>query len=196
MTARMGFADLQFLYQTPGQLVSAYLGTGANAADATPPLWLRWKSLRRELADAAAPEAVLAAVDQVVDHNGTAGETLAVIANSHGVQLATRLPGPPPGDVARWGMLPHVVPLLAWRQRQHPYVVVATDRLGAELLAVVPDGPDQEVRVQGEELHVTRSASGGWSQRRFQQRAENRWKQNAGTVAEARPGWSTTCDPG
>ena len=60
-----------------------------------------------------------------------------------------------------------------------------TDRLGAELLAVMPTGPDREVRVEGEELHVTRSASGGWSQRRFQQRAENRWQQNAGAVAEA-----------
>jgi hypothetical protein len=49
----------------------------------------------------------------------------------------------------------------------------------------MPTGPDREVRVEGEELHVTRSASGGWSQRRFQQRAENRWQQNAGAVAEA-----------
>jgi hypothetical protein len=80
-------------------------------------------------------------------------------------------------------MLPDVAPLLAWRQRQLPYVVV--DRLGAELLAVVPIGPDREVRVEGQELDVTRSTPGGWSQRRFQQRAENRWQQNAGAVAEA-----------
>jgi Bacterial archaeo-eukaryotic release factor family 2 len=115
----------------------------------------------------------------------TAGDTLVAIANLDGIQLLPHLPDAPPRDVARCGMLPDVAPLLAWRQRQLPYVVVATDRLGAELLAVVPTGPDREVRVEGEELHVTRSAPGGWSQRRFQQRAENRWQQNAGAVAEA-----------
>ncbi len=47
---------------------------------------------------------------------------------------------------------------------------VVTDRLGAELIAVLPDGPDTHHEVAGEELHITRSAPGGWSQRRFQQR--------------------------
>jgi hypothetical protein len=49
----------------------------------------------------------------------------------------------------------------------------------------VPTAPDQEVRVEGEELHATRSAPGDWSQRRFQQRTGNRWQRNAGAVAEA-----------
>ena len=48
----------------------------------------------------------------------------------------------------------------------------------------MPTAPDQEVRVEGEELHATRSAPGDWSQRRVQQRTGNRWQQNFGAVAE------------
>lgn len=181
----MILTDLEFLYQAPGPFVTVYLDTTGTVADAPPPVRRRWKSLRRELAGAGAPEAALAGIDPLVDAADPTGDTLAVIANQDGVLLAADLPDAPVRDIGRCGMLPALLPLLAWRQRQFPYVVVATDRLGAELLAVVPAGPDQAVRVQGEELHVTRSAPGGWSQRRLQQRAENRWQQNAGAVAEA-----------
>ena len=177
--------DLRFLYQASGPFVTVYLDTTGTVADAPPPVRLRWKSLRRELTAAGAPEAALAAIDPLVDAADPTGDTLAVIANRDGVLLGANLPDAPMRDLGRCGMLPAVVPLLAWKQRQFPYVVVATDRLGAELLAVVPAGSDHAVRVQGEELHVTRSAPGGWSQRRFQQRAENRWQQNADAVAEA-----------
>ncbi len=177
--------DLRSLYQASGPFVTVYLDTTGTVADAPPPVRLRWKSLRRELTAAGAPEAALAAIDPLVDAADPTGDTLAVIANRDGVLLGANLPDAPMRDLGRCGMLPAVVPLLAWKQRQFPYVVVATDRLGAELLAVVPAGSDHAVRVQGEELHVTRSAPGGWSQRRFQQRAENRWQPNADAVAEA-----------
>jgi peptide subunit release factor 1 (eRF1) len=39
-------------------------------------------------------------------------------------------------------------------------------------------------QVDGETLHLQRSAPGGWSQRRFQQRAENQWEDNAREVAD------------
>jgi hypothetical protein len=181
----MILTDLVFLYRAAAPFVTVYLDTSGTVADAPPPVRRRWKSLRRELAATGAPEAALAAIDPLIDAADPTGDTLAVIANRDGVLLAAHLPDAPTRDLGRCGMLPAVVPLLAWKQRQFPYVVVATDRLGAELLAVVPAGPDQAIRVQGEELHVTRSAPGGWSQRRFQQRAENRWQQNAGAVAEA-----------
>ena len=37
--------------------------------------------------------------------------------------------------------------------------------------------------VEGETLHLHRGHPGGWSQRRFQQRAENTWERNATGVA-------------
>jgi Bacterial archaeo-eukaryotic release factor family 2 len=161
----MMLTDLVFLYRAATPFVTVYLDTTGTVADAPPPVRLRWKSLRRELTAAGAPEAALAAIDPLVDEADPTGDTLAVIANRDGVLLGAHLPDAPMRDLGRCSMLPAVVPLLAWKQRQFPYVVVATDRLGAELLAVVPAGPDQAIRIQGEELHITRSAPGGWSAR-------------------------------
>jgi len=39
--------------------------------------------------------------------------------------------------------------------------------------------------VDGETEHIHRGHPGGWSQRRFQQRAENTWDENADDIAEA-----------
>ena len=42
------------------------------------------------------------------------------------------------------------------------------------------DSPEEvQVQVDGDELHIHRPHQGGWSQRRFQQRAENQWEANA-----------------
>jgi hypothetical protein len=177
--------DLARLFEMPGPFVSLYLDHHRQPGQPADPGVAALESLRHELAHTGAPKATMAAVDPLIDGPHTAGDMLVAIANLDGIQLLAHLPDAPPRDVARCGMLPDVAPLLAWRQPQLPYVVVATDRLGAELLAVVPTGPDREVRVERQELHVTRSAPGGWSQRRFQQQAENRWQQNAGAVAEA-----------
>jgi hypothetical protein len=168
-----------------GPFVSVYLDTTGNVVDAPERARLRWKNLRRELDDAGAPEAALAGIDPLVAEAHTEGDTLAVIAGPEGVLHHSHLPEPPARDLARFGSLPDLLPLLAWRQSQLPCVVVATDRVGADLLAVLPEALDRELQVQGEELHVTRSHPGGWSQRRFQQRAENRWEANAGAVAAA-----------
>ncbi|MDF2741971.1 MAG: hypothetical protein K0S88_3341 [Actinomycetia bacterium] len=103
--------------------------TTGNLANPQIRVSLRWKSLRHELAHSGAPKAALAAVDPLIDGPHTAGDMLVAIANLDGIQLLAHLPDAPPRDVARCGMLPDVAPLLAWRQRQLPYVVVvATDR--------------------------------------------------------------------
>jgi hypothetical protein len=77
------------------------------------------------------------------------------------------------------------VPLLAATQALFPYVVVLADRTGAELMLVRPDGPDVRDEVHGATEHVSKNAPGGWSQRRYQQRAEHRWEATARGVADA-----------
>ncbi|MGH9135407.1 MAG: Vms1/Ankzf1 family peptidyl-tRNA hydrolase, partial [Ilumatobacteraceae bacterium] len=47
-----------------------------------------------------------------------------------------------------------------------------------------PDGDEVELNVEGDDRPITKSAPGGWSQRRFQQRAEDSWEHNAAGVAE------------
>ena len=48
-----------------------------------------------------------------------------------------------------------------------------------------PGSIEDYVIVEGELTHIHRGQQGGWSQRRYQQRAENRWESNANEVAEA-----------
>src|SRR5215204_3337117 len=87
-------------------------------------------------------------------------------------------------EVHRWGARPHLVPLIEWRQRRIPYVLVTTDRTGADLVVVVPGEREEHHEAGGATFPIRKTQPGGWSQRRFQQRAENTWEQNADDVAE------------
>lgn len=82
------------------------------------------------------------------------------------------------------GPLPRLAPLLEARQRTVAHVVVETDLAGATITAF--DGGDVTVReeVEGDTDVIHRGHPGGWSQRRFQQRAENTWEENAKDVAD------------
>lgn len=172
------------LFSAAPPVISVYLATQGARADAAEQVALRWKNLRRRLAEAGAPERTIAAVDPLLERAHAEGETLVAIANGDGLLYAANLAELSEDDVATVRPLPHVVPLLAAMQRMLPHVVVATDRVGAELVAVLPAEADQRAEVTGSEQHITRSAPGGWSQRRFQQRAENRWEANAREVAD------------
>lgn len=173
------------VYTVPGPIVSVYLRTEGALPHAADEVAARWKAARAQLADAGAPEAALAAIDPTIEGAHAVGQTLVALSNAHGLVYLAHLPKLIDRDLALVGRLPRLVPLLAATQELLPYVVVVTDRVGAELVAVLPDQPDRQIAVAGNELHVTRSAPGGWSQRRFQQRAENRWEANAREVADA-----------
>ena len=62
-------------------------------------------------------------------------------------------------------------------------MIVVADRVGADVIAVDAGAELESAEMEGSELHIHRGHPGGWSQRRFQQRAENRWETNAGDVA-------------
>jgi hypothetical protein len=172
------------VYAAPAPIVSVYMNTRGALPDAAEQVALRWRNIRRSLIDQGAPESALEAVETMLDGAHAAGETLVVIANASGVLYSAHLPELPADDIALVAPLPHMLPLIAATQRMLPHVVVAIDRVGAEIIAVLPDRPDAQRQVEGADHHVTRSAPGGWSQRRFQQRAENRWEAHARNVAE------------
>ncbi len=172
-------------FAAPGPAVTVHLITEGSLPQAEERVALRWKTLRSQLAADDAPEAALTAIDPLITAAHTAGDALFAVSDADGLRYSAHLPEAPAADSASVGPLPHFAPLLAAAQGLLPHLVVVTDRLGAELIAVLPDQHDEHVAVEGEELHVTRSAPGGWSQRRFQQRAENRWEANAREVSDA-----------
>ena len=183
--AAVDLTDLAPLLTAPGPVATVYLTTEAEIDNAAQRSEQRWKTLRRDMADEGVPEEVLDAIEALVPGAHFEGQTLAVVAGADGVRLVDHFPEPPTGDVYRWGPLPWIGPVLEARQGTLPHVIVSIDRTGADIVLVRPGRGDVEREVSGDDsAPVTKSAPGGWSQRRYQQRAENTWQDNAQNVAD------------
>ena len=102
-----------------------------------------WKPARDKALAEGAPEEVLAAIDPIVADAHLEGDGLGVVATPHGllhVEHGPRLPND--RDLVRWGPLPALLPLVAWRQRQPAYVTVLVDRQGADITGYRREGPE------------------------------------------------------
>jgi hypothetical protein len=69
-----------------------------------------------------------------------------------------------------------------------PFVLALADRTGADLFGFrhgPEDHPDVQREVKGDDFPIRKVKPGGWSQRRYQDRAENTWEENAEDVAQA-----------
>ena len=176
--------DLVTLLLETGPVASAYIDTTSATTDPRGEIDLRWKNVRRDLEGGGADAATLDAMDATVaeDHGG--GDTLAMFATGGRVVRSFRWPDAPTQDLGRWAPLASVGPVVERRQAMAPHLVVRADRGGADIVAFLLGEAEVEAEVSGDDLHLQRSAPGGWSQRRFQQRAENVWESNAGKVAE------------
>src|SRR4051812_4052028 len=177
--------ELGALLRQPGPVASVYLTTEADIDNASQKSQLRWKDLRRELAEKGAPETALDAIEPLVPDAHHDGQTLAAVANEHGLLHASSHPDPPARDVGRWDTVAYAAPLVEWRQAVVSHLIVLTDRQGADIVAVRGEEQLEHEQVQGDEsFPVHKSKAGGWSQRRYQQRAENTWEKNADDVAK------------
>ena len=175
--------ELSEVVAASGPLASVYLTTEGEVHDAAEQLARRWKTVRASLGKQGAGDAVVEAIDTVVDGAYQEGGGLGVIADRSGVLYVEHHPEPPATDTGHWGPLPALVPILDWHQSQPAYAVVLADRHGADLVGVRRHRPDTHVEAGGDDYPMRKVAPGGWSQRRFQQRAENTWEHNADDVA-------------
>ena len=176
--------ELSELASSPGPFASVYLSTEGEVHDAAEQLARRWKTVRASLADQGAGEDVLEAIDSVVPESYQQGQGLAVMADQSGVRHLEHHPERPDADIGEWGPLPALARLIEWRQINVAHVVVRTDRQGADLVGVRRQGPDLQREAGGDDHPLSKVGAGGWSQRRFQQRAENTWESNADDVAQ------------
>jgi hypothetical protein len=173
--------------EAPGPFVTVYLGTEPAVENAAQRSELRWRELRQTLVEQGAPEAALAAIDPLVPDAHTEGGTLAAVAGSDGLLLVRHEPEPVAADLGRVSPLPSVGPLLEWIQAAVPHVIVLADRVGADLVGVGGAGEEVLASVgppDGHDPRIRKSKPGGWSQRRYQDRAEVAWEERAGEVAE------------
>jgi hypothetical protein len=184
-TGAVEASDLAELVRGPGPYLSLYLNTESHVENAAQRSEVRWKTVRSDLERQDVPEAVLDEIEAIVPDAHLEGECLAVIADAERILHVEHGTALGPNDEATWDALPRVLPIVRWRQSDPPYVVVLTDRTGADLFAVVRGLPDViRGEVEGEHDAIRKPKPGGWSQRRYQRRAEDSWEQNAEQVAE------------
>jgi hypothetical protein len=177
--------DLAELVRRPGPFLSLYLNTEGDVENAAQRSETRWKTVRADLERQGVPEAILDEIDALVPEAHLEGECLAVIADAERVLHVEHGTSVGPNDEANWESLPRLLPIVRWRQSEPPYVVVLTDRTGADLFAFVRGLPDAiRGEVEGDHEVIRKVQLGGWSQRRFQDRAEDSWRENAEQVAE------------
>jgi len=176
--------DLAELVRHPGPFASVYLVAEGGIDNAAPRLEARWKTQRGELEAAGAPGDLLERMDEPVTGAHRSGDGLALVASSNSPVHIEHSPEPPVADRAAWAPLPSLVPILAWRQSSPTCLAVLADRSGADLVVLRSAGPDVHREAGGDDHPMTKSAPGGWSQARFQRRAEQTWEHNAGDVAD------------
>lgn len=177
-------ADLVAAFQRRGPFATLYLQTDPTIENAAQYSERHWRACREQLTEGGAPESVLSAIDPVIAEAHLRGGGLGVLADAEGFLHVEHHPQPPVLDVARWSPLPSVVGLLEWRQGHVPHVLVLADRRGADIYATDARGRESYSEAGGSDLPVEKVAPGGWSQRRYQARADVAWDQNASDVAD------------
>lgn len=179
--------DIARLFASDGPFVTVYLDARSDQPQAQQQLLARWKTVRSQLSAEGATDDDLAAIDEVLgERTHVGGDTFAAVAAGGRCLLARHLPEPPSSDAGYLGLLPRAGTLLESAQTLLPHLVVLVDRTGADVYGFTADGAPVEEEVQGERQGpvVSRTPPGGWSQRRFQQRAINAWEENAQEVAD------------
>jgi hypothetical protein len=168
-------------------VASVYLGEpGGDAIDVAEEFDLRWRALAGELAASGADRYTIEAIAEDLAELAERPRARAVFADGGRVLLARDLPGESTVDRAGFGAPPMVAPLLAWRLSHPAYVEVVTDRTGAQVTSVAAGGAAPTVeQIIGTDDEIERNAPGGWSQPRYQRRAEDSWRHNAAAVAGA-----------
>ncbi|MFJ8912928.1 hypothetical protein [Amycolatopsis sp. NPDC102389] len=169
-----------------GPFASVYFDNSHNTEDAAAQLDLRWRAIRKQLADEGARERTLTALDDAVaaapPSEGRAGRAL--VAGGDEVVLDEELVEPPPREIVRVARQPYLLPLLRLSPVVVPHVVVVVDKTGADLFAAGEDGAERRT-VQGEEHPVHKVRGGGSAYWNIQHRVEAVVERNAAEVARA-----------
>jgi hypothetical protein len=176
---------LRHLYQRPLGCASVYLDITRTDMPAKEQIALRWRAAREELATGPVDGATLDALSELITGPAHNARGIAAFARGGEVVLARPMPDPPRQEIARYGPLPHLMPMLAQSPPAVPHLRVSADRAGGELVEVLGQYQTAPARVDGEGWPVHKTSVGGWSQNRYQRSAEEAWRENEKEFAAA-----------
>ena len=177
--------DLKDVANESDWFVTITIPTPSNLDDARARFELEWRNARRQFSDGWDDDE-LAQLDELVGglrHGDSASPV--IVHPRHGSTLIEVLDEPVSASTDHEGPLPRWTTVIEARQRVIAHVVVEADRAGADLTAFDGGNVLSTETVEGSTVHIHRGHPGGWSQHRFQQRAENMWEDNARKVADA-----------
>jgi len=175
--------QLQATLAARGPFVSLYLNTEVANQNAPREIHLRWRGLREQAESLGASSRAMEAIDELVDDSHQSGKGLVVVTAADEVVYRRHLGARPVDDFVRVEALPHLLPLIEWRQENPSHGVLLAYGGGAEIYAGAGEALDQGVSVKGSAGdHVERTASGG-SEANLQHRAEHLAEENAQEVA-------------
>jgi Bacterial archaeo-eukaryotic release factor family 2 len=185
----MNVSFLLPVYAHEGPFATAYLDISRRTEDAVRRVTLAWHGLRESLSELGTTEAVLDAMSAAVEARlhglkPVGPQTQVIVGAADGVAYDDRVPGTAPRDRASWATLPDLFPVTSIAPARIPHIVALVDRAGADLTVYGPHRVATAAEVAGRTHPIRKVAPGGWSQRRFQQRAENIWASNAQLVAD------------
>jgi hypothetical protein len=173
------------LLERRGAPVATIVAAGPGfEGDVQSRLDIRAKDVRNQLEEAGLPESVVE--DVVREVQAQLGEdAIGIVADANGVLTSTLIDVDEDAEVVQVEALPRYVPFVRDRFVNRPHVVVRCDRVGAQIARVERGETQRDTEVTGDDQHVRKVHAGGWSQRRFQNRAEHTWDENAKEIAEA-----------
>ena len=177
-------SDLQPLIHAEGPFLTLLLPAPSHHADAADRFAIQCKNALRKVSDGWPSDDRQALERQLADLPHDAGAAVIVIRSSSGVSHVEFIDDPVDPTVFE-GSHPRLAQLIESRQRTIAHVMVDADKAGASLSAFDGGQVLESETVEGETEHIHRGHPGGWSQRRFQQRAENTWDENADDIAAA-----------
>lgn len=173
-----------------GTFATIYVPTPSSVADADQRYDIRRKNVAAELeslnAGSGLTTVVVGALAEADHADATARLIVAVETESDASVLIDRsMIRPLRRTSVTVGAVPALLPSLEAARADIKHVAVLLDRVGGDLYTRSDLGSPLMVdEVEGDDEHIHRGHPGGWSQRRFQQIAENTWEQNAKGVVE------------
>ena len=128
------------------------------------------------------PVAVIEELVHTVESAFPQSAGVVVVADAAGVVFREHLPEAPSAELLRVGSLPSLSPVIEHRQTAIPFVVVVADRRGGDLYWSTAEAAGS-TSVDGDDTFIRKVQAGGWSHKKFQQRAENTWEHTADQIA-------------